>query len=136
MTRSQCSWRIAAAVVALGLMACGAEAESPIVLVPAGIAYPVPVRAEPALAPQSPAESGARVLVTPARRLDRPTEAIGIVDAHESSGNESAALATLRARAASIGADAVLGVEFRHAEESHEPVHLSGLAVRYLDRNP
>ena len=134
MTRSRWSSRLAAPVITLGLMACGAEGESPIVLVPAGVAYPV--RAEAALPPQSAAESGTRVLITPARRLERPTEVVGVVDAHEASGNESAALATLRARAASIGADAVLGVEFRHAEESHEPVHLSGLAVRYLDRNP
>lgn len=101
------------------------------VLVRAPVAYETHV--EPR---QAEASDVSRVLVTPSRKLERPTEVVGVVDAHEASGNEAAALASLRARAASIGADAVLGVEFHHGEESHEPVHLSGLAVRYLDRSP
>lgn len=113
----------------LGLSGC-AESEPSIVLVPATQAIrvqaPAPIEATDA----------SRVLVTPSRKLDRPTEVVGVVDAHEASGNESAALAALRARAASIGADAVLGVEFHHGEERNEPIHLSGLAVRYLERNP
>jgi hypothetical protein len=30
----------------------------------------------------------------------------------------------------------VVGVEFHHGEGHGEPIHLSGLAVRYLDQAP
>lgn len=74
------------------------------------------------------------IVVTTARKLDRPTEVVGVIDEHEPSGRQDAAFALLRRRAAAMGADAVVGVEFHHGEESGEPTHLSGLAVRYTDR--
>jgi uncharacterized protein YbjQ (UPF0145 family) len=76
------------------------------------------------------------ILVTTARKLDRPTEVVGVIDAHEPSGRQDAAFALIQRQAATMGADAVVGVEFHHGEESGEPTHLSGLAVRYLDRRP
>ena len=78
----------------------------------------------------------ARVLVLQTTRLDRPAEVIGVVDAHESMGRHDAALATLKRRAAALGADAVVGVEFHHGEGQGEPTHLSGLAVHFLSRFP
>lgn len=121
---------IATAALGFGLFAC-AETEPTMVLVPAPSGHVV--RA----GPSTPAGiEGGGVLVTASRKVDRPTEVLGIVDAHEPSGNEAAALASLRARAASMGADAVLGVEFHHGDENHEPIHLSGLAVRYLESSP
>ena len=114
------------------------------------LAYPVPAsyvtridvqQAAPltVVLPQTPAatESNAvsvDVVVTTARKLDRPTEVVGVIDEHEPSGRQDAALALLRRRAAAMGADGVVGVEFHHGEESGGPTHLSGLAVRYVDR--
>ena len=77
----------------------------------------------------------ADIIVTTSRKLDRPTEVVGVIDAHEPSGRQDAAFALIRRRAMAMGADAVVGVEFHHGEENGEPTHLSGLAVRYIDRN-
>jgi uncharacterized protein YbjQ (UPF0145 family) len=47
-------------------------------------------------------------------------------------GGHDAALQMLKERAAQLGADAVLGVEFHHGHGEDEPTHLSGLAVRFI----
>jgi len=78
----------------------------------------------------------ARVLVLEGKHLDRPAEVIGVVDAHEAMGNQDAALWTLKKKAAALGADAVVGVEFHHGEGEGEPTHLSGMAVRFLQAVP
>ena len=77
-----------------------------------------------------------RVLVLQTTKLERPAEVVGVVDAHESMGRHDAALTTLKRRAAALGADAVVGVEFHHGEGEGEPTHLSGLAVRFLPGSP
>ncbi len=90
-------------------------------------------------APQNaPAAHGdpSRVLVLQSTHLDRPTEVVGVIDAHLAVGSQDAALAMLRKRAAEMGADAVVGVEFHHGEAPGEPTHLSGLAVRFLQAVP
>jgi hypothetical protein len=76
------------------------------------------------------------VLVLQGTHLDRPAEVVGVVDAHLKVGDQDAALAALRRRAATMGADAVVGVEFHHGEGPGEPIHLSGLAVRFLKTLP
>jgi hypothetical protein len=78
----------------------------------------------------------ARVLVLEGKHLPRPAEVIGVVDAHEAMGKQDAALWTLKQKAAALGADAVVGVEFHHGEGEGEPTHLSGLAVRFLPAVP
>lgn len=87
-----------------------------------------------------PASNGARdpasVLVLQGKHLDRPATVIGVVDAHEAMGSQDAALWTLKKKAAELGADAVVGVEFNHGEGAGEPTHLSGLAVRFLRAVP
>lgn len=70
------------------------------------------------------------------KHLDRPAQVIGVVDAHEAMGNQDAALWVLKKKAAELGADAVVGVEFNHGEGAGEPTHLSGLAVRFLQAVP
>jgi len=77
-----------------------------------------------------------RILVLQGTHLDRPAEVIGVVDAHLAVGDQDAAVAALRIRAAQMGADAVVGVEFHHGEGAGEPIHLSGLAVRFLATLP
>jgi hypothetical protein len=77
-----------------------------------------------------------KVLVLEGKHLPRPAEVIGVVDAHEAMGNQDAALWTLKNKAALLGADAVVGVEFHHGEGQGEPTHLSGLAVRFLPSVP
>ena len=77
-----------------------------------------------------------KVLILQSTHLDRRAEVIGVVDAHLAVGNQDAALAALRKRAADMNADAVVGVEFHHGEGAGEPIHLSGLAVRFLKTLP
>ncbi len=77
--------------------------------------------------------AAARVRVLSTERLDCQTEALGIVDVHESVDNQEAALDILRRRAAARGAEAVTGVEFRHGEGGPAKTHLSGMAVRCKD---
>jgi len=77
---------------------------------------------------------GANVLILQSTHLDRPAEVVGVVDMHEAMGSQDQALAAMRRKAAAMGADAVVGVEFHHGESDGEPTHLSGLAVRFIDR--
>jgi hypothetical protein len=77
-----------------------------------------------------------RVLVLQSTHLDRPSEVVGVVDAHVPMGSHDAALDVLRQHAAQLGADAVVGVEFHHGEGEEQPTHLSGLAVRFLQAVP
>jgi hypothetical protein len=77
-----------------------------------------------------------RVLVLQSTHLDRPAEVVGVVDAHLPMGSHESALDVLRRRAASMGADAVVGVEFHHGEGEGQPTHLSGLAVRFIRKVP
>jgi hypothetical protein len=78
----------------------------------------------------------ARIVVLQTKHLDRPAEVVGVVDAHEEMGKHEAALWALKTKAAALGADAVVGVEFHHGEGEGEPTHLSGLAVRFLQSVP
>lgn len=93
-------------------------------------------------APSSPQNAPAahgdpnHVLILQSTHLDRPTEVVGVIDAHLPVGDQDAAMASLRKRAAEMGADAVVGVEFHHGEAPGEPTHLSGLAVRFLQAVP
>jgi hypothetical protein len=86
-----------------------------------------------------PARAGndpARVLILQSTHLDRPAQVVGVVDAHEEMGKHDGALRALQTKAAQLGADAVVGVEFHHGEAQGEPTHLSGLAVRFLPAVP
>ena len=89
----------------------------------------------PDIAPSALGDAS-RVLVLQSTHLDRPSEVIGVVDAHVPMGSHDAALDVLRRRAAAMGADAVVGVEFHHGEGEGQPTHLSGLAVRFLQAVP
>ena len=73
----------------------------------------------------------AHVVVLETTHLDRPAEVVGVVDVHEKMASTDLALEELRRKAARLGADAVVGVEFHHGEGEGEPTHLSGLAVRW-----
>lgn len=77
-----------------------------------------------------------RVIVLQSTQLDRPAEVVGVIDAHVPMGSHDAALDVVRRRAAAMGADAVVGVEFHHGEGEGQPTHLSGLAVRFLQSVP
>lgn len=76
--------------------------------------------------------AASNILILETTHLERPAEVVGIVDAHAEMGGENAALSVLRARAAAMGANAVVGVEFHHGEGHGEPTHLSGMAVRFV----
>ncbi len=84
-------------------------------------------------APSVPtSDRASRVIILQTTDLSRPAEVVAPVDIHEPVGDETAALQMLREYAASIGADAVVGVEFHHGHGGG-PIHLSGLAVRFID---
>lgn len=87
-------------------------------------------------APGANGRDPSTILVLQGKHLDRPAQVVGVVDAHEAMGNQDAALWTLKKKAAALGADAVVGVEFNHGEGAGEPTHLSGLAVRFLRAVP
>jgi hypothetical protein len=83
--------------------------------------------------PEEPVSSrAARVLVLESTHLPRISEVLAAIDVHEPVGDEAVALRLLRERAAAIGADAVVGVQFNHGHGSG-PIHLSGLAVRFIE---
>ncbi len=127
--------------LALALVGCGNVDPAPVIAYPAPSTYTTRIVVEEGhertvVLPPPSEPSGAvsvDVVVTTARKLDRATEVVGVIDEHEPSGRQEAALALLRRRAAAMGADAVVGVEFHHGEEEGGPTHLSGLAVRYVD---
>jgi hypothetical protein len=81
-------------------------------------------------APMTPRAHAVQVFVD--KRIPRPTEVLAVFDFHSQANSEDKGFDELRARAAQIGADAVVGAEFEHGEGS-EPSHLSGMAVRFLD---
>lgn len=55
---------------------------------------------------------------------------LDVVDIHTSATSQDKGFDELRARAAALGGDAVVGAEFEHGE-ANEPSHLSGMIVRY-----
>lgn len=123
-------------VAILALAGCADESQAIIV-------HPAPVVLEARSAggsvPSAPAidtrSEAAQIPVLPAKRPDRPAEVVGVVDAHLPVADHERGLAVLRQKAAALGADAVIGVDFAHGEgHAGEPTHLSGLAIRYLDR--
>jgi uncharacterized protein YbjQ (UPF0145 family) len=77
--------------------------------------------------------AGERVRVIQNDTTDCSTELIGLVDIHEPVDTVDKALTILKRKAAKMGAEAVLGVEFHHGDPDHEPTHLSGMAVRCKD---
>jgi uncharacterized protein YbjQ (UPF0145 family) len=75
----------------------------------------------------------ANVQVLENSTLGCPAEALGPVDVHKKMETTPQALEGLKRRAAALGADAIINVEFEHGEGGKEPTHLSGLAVRCND---
>jgi hypothetical protein len=62
----------------------------------------------------------------------RSTELIAFVDVREDKAHKERALEALRAKAATLGADAIVGIEYH--EGKGEPGHYSGAAVKYNKR--
>jgi uncharacterized protein YbjQ (UPF0145 family) len=77
-------------------------------------------------------EAASRVKVLPGE-LECSAEVVGLVDVHEPMKSTAEGLEVLRRRAALLGAEAVVGVEFEHGEGGNEKTHLSGTAVRCND---
>ena len=74
------------------------------------------------------------VQVFPDKRIPRPTEVVGVLDFHSQATSENKGFDELRVHAAALGGDAVIGAEFEHGG-GNEPSHLSGVVVRFLDRD-
>ncbi len=75
----------------------------------------------------------AKIKVMQTADIGCPVEALGPVDVHRKMESTDQALETLKRRAAKLGADAVIHVEFEHGEGGKEPTHLAGMAVRCND---
>lgn len=88
--------------------------------------------ADEAMPAPVPTAASRSVVVLVDKRVDRPTEVVGVLDFHSDAQSEDKGFEELRQRAAALGADAVLGAEFEHGVDG-EPSHLSGMAVRFLD---
>jgi uncharacterized protein YbjQ (UPF0145 family) len=117
----------------VGLGGCAEAARAP----PVTVNYAVHVHEETVGETNTSARVPADdVLVLQSTHLDRPAEVVGVVDVHAEMGHQDAALDALRRRARSMGADAVVGVEFHHSDGAGEPTHLSGLAVRFVAERP
>jgi hypothetical protein len=110
-------------VLLVSLFATGCGAVSPAA---------VTTTTTPAPATDMQPTEASSVLVLQTTKLDRYAEVVGVVDVHEGMGDERLALQRLREKAAAMGADAVVGVEFHHGEGEGEPTHLSGMAVRFV----
>ncbi len=88
---------------------------------------------------QSPSWAGAtqqpqRIIVVPEENCPKGhhCDILEVVDIHTQATSQDKGFDELRARAAALGADAVIGAEFEHGD-GNEPSHLSGMAVRFLD---
>ncbi len=77
--------------------------------------------------------AGQKVRVIQNDHLDCPSQVMGLVDIHEPVQSKQQALDVLKRKAAKLGAEAVIGVEFHHGEPGEEPTHLSGMAVKCRD---
>lgn len=82
--------------------------------------------------PPPPPASTKKVVVMKGTDVSQPVEIIGLIDVHSDMKGQDRALEALKAKAGTLGADAVLDVEYHHAE-GNEPSHLSGTAVRFND---
>jgi uncharacterized protein YbjQ (UPF0145 family) len=87
---------------------------------------------DPRLQDPTVIEAASHVKVLPGE-LECSAEVLGLVDVHEKMKSTAEGLDLLRRRAAVLGAEAVVGVEFEHGEGGEEKTHLSGTAVRCHD---
>lgn len=114
-------------VVAVVLSACVPQPASPAAVY---VSSEASASAE-ASAPAPPPAGERRVQVLVDKRAPVPTEVLAVFDFHSDATSEDKGFDELRARAAALGADAVISAEFEHGEGGG-PSHLSGLAVRFL----
>ena len=70
------------------------------------------------------------VFVTTDKNITRDCTIVAVFDVHTRAESQDKGFDELRARAAAVGADAVIGAEFEHGD-GDEPSHLSGMAVKY-----
>lgn len=96
-----------------------------------GAAIPEVPASAPEPAQKTATVDPARVLVVLAPHLDRPNEVVGVVDVQNDGGTHDSGVALLRQRAAELGADAVVSVEFHAGDGAGHAPHASGLAVRF-----
>ncbi len=130
-----------AAVMSVGLVACGAERQGGPEVAHGGEEHnehgkggeELEVHHAPLPTDAATAARAEKVQVLESSTLGCPLEALGPVDVHEEMETTNAALHVLKLRAAALGADAVTGVEFEHGEGGGAPTHLAGMAVRCRD---
>ena len=84
----------------------------------------LPVTAQAA----APAKTPKKIAVVQGKSK-RATELIAFVDVKDDKTHKDRALEALRAKAATLGADAIVGIEYH--EGKNEPGHYSGAAVKY-----
>ena len=101
--------RISSVALSLALIGCG------------GMKIPTP---EPEV------HSGILVTTQQTCPSGHDCDILDVVDIHTTATSQDKGFDELRARAAQLGGDAVIGAEFEHGD-GDEPSHLSGMIVRY-----
>jgi uncharacterized protein YbjQ (UPF0145 family) len=120
--------------IALLATACVEQGSTPPPWDPsASIAASPPAPPPPRASDSALLTAAARVKVLQTGGLGCEMQSLGIVDVHEPMKTEQAALDLLKRRAAALGAEGVMGVEFHHGEGGGETTHLSGIAVKCSD---
>ena len=111
--------RIQSVAIAFVLVGCGGS--------PQAVREPTSDRAD-----RNVAAGAGGVLVIPEGNCpgDHHCDILEVVDIHTRADSQDKGFDELRARAAAMGADAVVGAEFEHGDGA-EPSHLSGMIVRY-----
>ena len=91
---------------------------------------PPPPPKKPTTAPAALSDAAKKVQVLTEAEAPKPCEVVGVLDFHTDEDSEDKGFDELRARAAELGADAVIAADFEHGAEG-EKSHLSGVAVKY-----
>lgn len=111
------TWALAAVVFAV-LPACSSTPKQ----------SKLPASAAPASAAMALPTEVANIPILPGKSLKSPVRLLGFIDAGAEKG-QPAAMASLRQKAAVLGADAIINLEY-HAG-AKQPARFSGVAVKY-----
>lgn len=114
-------------LMASAIVCWACEIQQPVVeAVPAVVEEAPPYTTAP---PTNADPNASTVHVYTGKASDQACEVLGVLDFHSRADSQDKGFEQLRARAAQLGADAVISAEFEHGHDG-ELSHLSGIAAR------